>query len=165
MPWIGFDNTFIGVFRAKVLIWLQSLFKGAQNKTKKTSLHPFAAQRHVQFGTRCQHEQEGLEDCEGYDQSKSRSPRICLAAYIWCLGEIESRFLCQNLILDHYLSWEYRRRVEEVRQTFTHTKNRGESLFGMVEGTISIIQDTDTIPKFGILLQRCWTRKRAKKTH
>ena len=53
-----------------------------EQNNNRSDLHPFAVQKHVQFGTRCQHEQEGLEGCEGYDQSKSKSPRICLAACI-----------------------------------------------------------------------------------
>ena len=54
--------------------------------------------------------------------------------------------------------------VEEVRQTFAHTKNRRERLFGVVEGTISIVQDTDTIPKFGILLKTNWSMETKKNT-
>jgi hypothetical protein len=79
MPWVGFNHAFVGIFRANVLSC--SGYSGKYNK-KIVDLHPFVAQRHVQFGTRYQHEREGLVDCEGYDRSKSRSHRICLAAYI-----------------------------------------------------------------------------------
>ena len=79
MPWVDFNNTFVGIFRANVLDC-----KGYSKKQdfKKSSLHLFAAQRHVQFETKYQREREGLVGCEECDQSKSRSHQIYLAAYI-----------------------------------------------------------------------------------
>jgi hypothetical protein len=69
MSWVGFNHAFISVFSANVLI-CKELFKKKKKTNKHPSLHPFAAQRHVQFGTRCQRELEGLVGYEGYDQSK-----------------------------------------------------------------------------------------------
>ena len=42
----------------------------------------------------------------------------------------------------------------EKGQTFAHAEDRGECLFGMVEGAISVVENADSIPKLWVLLDQ-----------
>ena len=44
--------------------------------------------------------------------------------------------------------------VGERTHTFVHPENRSKSFFGMIQGSVAIIEDTDTVPQLRIILER-----------
>lgn len=51
-----------------------------------------------------------------------------------------------------------RRKIGRSRFTFVHAKNRRKGFLSMVEGTISIVQDANTIPELWILLPEVYEK-------
>ena len=40
----------------------------------------------------------------------------------------------------------------EEKHTLVHPEDRGEGFFGMIQGPVAIVKNTDAIPQFGIIL-------------
>jgi hypothetical protein len=91
-------------------------------------------------------------------------PNIRMSEWTWRIAkdvvEAIQRLLELALLFVDYPKTEKNLVLFVKFQIFAHAEDRGECLFGMVEGAISVVENADSIPKLWVLL---WVWKEIKR--